>query len=91
MPDVKKILIVDDEEDFGKMVKLNLERTGKFQVMCESRGKNALSSAKAFSPDLIFLDVVMPDIDGGEVMSMLKADSQTQNYPCCFFNRHHHR
>ncbi len=84
MSEKKKILIVDDEEDFGKMVKLNLERTGEFEVRAETRGSNALNAANEFKPDLIFLDVIMPDVDGGEVMSQLKADKQFQDIPVVF-------
>jgi len=84
MPDKKKILIVDDEEDFGKMVKLNLERTGEYEVKCETRGGNAVASAQEFSPDLIFLDVIMPDVDGGEVMGRIKDNPAVNNIPVVF-------
>lgn len=80
----KKILIVDDEEDFGKMVKLNLERTGEYDVKCETRGANAVGAAKEFVPDLIFLDVIMPDVDGGEVMAQLKDNAAVKNIPIVF-------
>ena len=80
----KKILIIDDEEDFGKMVKLNLERSGDYEVKCETKGGNAVASAKAFAPDLIFLDVIMPDVDGGEAMAQLKADPAVKNIPIVF-------
>ena len=84
MPDKKKILIVDDEEDFGKMVKLNLERTGEFEVKCETKGGNAVAAAKEFVPDLIFLDVIMPDVDGGEVMGLLMNNAALKNIPVVF-------
>jgi len=80
----KKILVVDDEEDFGKMVKLNLERTGEFEVKCETKGANALAAAKDFAPDLIFLDVIMPDVDGGTVMSQLKDNPAVKHIPIVF-------
>jgi CheY-like chemotaxis protein len=84
MAEKKKILIVDDEEDFGKMVKLNLERTAEFEVKCETKGANAVAAAKAFVPDLIFLDVIMPDVDGGEVMAQLKDNAAVKHIPIVF-------
>jgi len=84
MPDKKRILIIDDEEDFGKMVKLNLERTSEFVVKTETKGANALKTARDFKPDLIFLDVIMPDVDGGEVMAQLKEYNEFKNIPVVF-------
>ena len=84
MPEKKKILIIDDEEDFGKMVKLNLERTGDFEVKCETKGANAVAAAKEFLPDLVFLDVIMPDVDGGEVMAQFMNNAATKNIPIVF-------
>jgi CheY-like chemotaxis protein len=84
MAGVKRILIVDDEEDFGKMVKLNLERTGEFEVKFEMKGGNAVAAAKTFMPDLIFLDVIMPDVDGGDVMAQLKGNTALKEIPVVF-------
>jgi CheY-like chemotaxis protein len=80
----KKILIVDDEEDFTKLIKLNLEQTGKYEVQTESQGARAVGAAKAFKPNLILLDIVMPDIDGGDVCQQLKDDKYTENIPVVF-------
>ena len=51
----KKILIVDDEQNFTKMVKLNLEETEEYAVMIENNSNNAFMVAKEFKPDLILL------------------------------------
>jgi CheY-like chemotaxis protein len=80
----KKILIIDDERDFVEMIKLNLEDTGEYEVMSESAGSKAVNAAKAFRPDLIFLDVIMPDMDGGEVLANLKKDVYTSGIPVVF-------
>lgn len=80
----KKILFVDDEEKFLKAVKLNLEETDEYEVRTESSGKKALSVAQEFRPDLIFLDIVMPDIDGGEVAHQIRADENLKNIPIVF-------
>ncbi len=80
----KKIMIVDDEVDFTKMVKLNLQKTGKYEVWIENAGANALLSAKEFIPDLILLDILMPDMEGSEVAAQLKEDRETKDIPIVF-------
>ncbi|HDN85610.1 MAG: response regulator [Candidatus Omnitrophota bacterium] len=80
----KKILIVDDEEGFTQMVKLNLEETGKYEVIVENKGKEAIFTAKKFKPDLIFLDIVMPDTDGGEIMQKMHSDEDLKDTPVVF-------
>ncbi|MCX5696791.1 MAG: response regulator [Candidatus Omnitrophica bacterium] len=80
----KKILIVDDEEDFTKLIKLNLERTGKYEVKTENQGAFGFTTAKAFKPDLILLDILLPDAEGSEVASQLKDDEATRNIPIVF-------
>ena len=77
----KKILIIDDERDFAKPVKQNLERTGKYEALIETRGSRALEVAKKFKPDLILLDIMMPDIPGDRVASQLKGCKDTGNIP----------
>ncbi len=80
----KKILIIDDEEDFCQMIEFNLEDSGKYEVRRETKGKRALAAAKKFKPALIFLDIVMPDIPGDEVAQQLKSDAMTRNIPVVF-------
>lgn len=80
----KRILVVDDEEYFSKMVKLNLEKTGKYEVKTESKGSRGLAVAKEFKPDLILLDILMGDLEGNEVAAQLKDDKETKNIPVVF-------
>lgn len=84
MAEKKRILIVDDEKNFTDMVKLNLIATGEFDVKTENNGAGALVAAKIFKPDLIFLDVIMPDVDGGTVLEQLKDDIYTRDIPVVF-------
>ena len=70
----KKILVVDDEASLTRLIKTNLERTGKYEVMTENRGSNAIEVAKEFKPDLILLDVMMPDMDGDEIAALIEED-----------------
>lgn len=81
---MKKILIVDDEAALVRLLKLNLEATGHYQVKTETKGAEALGAARAFQPDLIILDVVMPDLNGHEVVRKLRADASTQHIPAVF-------
>lgn len=70
----KKILVVDDEERMARFIRLNLEHDG-FQVVEAYRGMQALQAYRDSLPDLILLDVMLPDIDGFEVLAMLREIS----------------
>ena len=80
----KRILLVDDEPSFTRLMKLNLETNGPYEVRVENDGKKALAAALTFRPDLIFLDVIMPDADGGEIASRLRADASLKSTPIVF-------
>lgn len=75
----KRIMVVDDEPALTRMVKLNLERTGNYEVHTENQGSRAIQAAREFRPDLIFLDVMMPDMGGEEVAALLREDPQLAN------------
>jgi len=81
---MKKILIVDDEAGFTRLIKLTLEKTGDYQVAEVNDGTRAWETARKFRPDLILLDIVMPKIDGGDVASQLKSDDSLKNVPIVF-------
>lgn len=80
----KRILIVDDEVGITRMVKLALEQTGHYAVFEENRPTQAVESAKKCGPDLVILDVTMPEMDGTEVAKLLKADAETKDLPIVF-------
>jgi DNA-binding response OmpR family regulator len=77
----KKVLIIDDEKDFLKITKLNLERTGKYEVMTSSDAKDIISQVHSFSPDIILIDMLMPGIGGLEACQMLNSDSVSIKIP----------
>lgn len=79
-----KVMAVDDEESFLSLLKLNLEQGGKFKVFAISDGSSAISQAKNIKPDVIILDVNMPDIDGPTVCSKLAEDMDTKEIPIIF-------
>jgi len=84
MPDIKKILIVDDEEDLIDMVSLRLESYG-YQVIRASDGQEGLDKARNENPDLIILDLMLPKIDGYKVCRMLKFDEKYKKIPVILF------
>jgi len=76
----KKILVVDDEENIRKFLSHELKKKG-YTVFEAANGKEALDMAREYHPDLITLDVQMPDISGFDVTSVLKNDSDTKDIP----------
>ena len=81
---MKRILVVDDEARMTRMLKLSLERTGKFIVRTENKGANAINAARAFKPNLILLDVMMPDMDGEDVAAKIKEDEELNDIKIVF-------
>ena len=72
----KRILAVDDEPAITWLIKLNLEQTGRYEVRTENLGRKAIEAAREFRPDLILLDVMMPDMLGSEIAEQLQADPE---------------
>jgi len=80
----KRILLVDDEVTFTELLKLNLEQTGAYEVRVENKGSAVVAAARAFKPHLILMDIVMPDVDGGQVAAQLQADPRLADTPIVF-------
>jgi CheY-like chemotaxis protein len=80
----KRLLIVDDESGFTRLLKLTLERTGHYTVREENDGTAAWLVAREFRPDIIFLDIVMPKIDGGDVARQIRSDPLLARVPIVF-------
>ena len=77
----RRILVVDDEEGFTKLLKMNLEKTGDYEVRVENVSGDALNAAHEFLPDLVLLDIVMPGMDGGDVAGQLQDDPMLSKIP----------
>lgn len=76
----KKILAVDDEKHIVRLVQVNLERQG-YEVVTAFDGKEALQKVQEENPDLVVLDVMMPYMDGFEVLQNLRRNPATREIP----------
>ncbi|HKK19393.1 MAG TPA: response regulator [Opitutales bacterium] len=79
-----RVLVIDDEDRFTKMVKLNLESTGMYSVEVLNESRKAVEVARDFKPHIILLDVVMPEADGGDVANSLRTRTATKEIPIIF-------
>ncbi len=80
----KRILLVDDEAPMTRMMRRNLEATGRFEVLDINDPVTALKEARQFRPDLVFLDVMMPGLDGGDVAAAFAEDPSLAKVPVIF-------
>ncbi len=76
----KKILVVDDEDDILHFLELVLQEKG-YDVLTASSGHEALTRAQIDKPDLVLLDIMMPQMDGWEVLKLLRVDDETSRIP----------
>ena len=76
-----KVLIIDDEKDFCHFAKFNLESTRRYRVLTRTSGSEGLQTAIRKRPDIIYLDIMMPGMDGFEVLTALKENVRTANIP----------
>jgi CheY-like chemotaxis protein len=81
MPDEKKILIVDDEQDITDIIETVLSQLDGISTTSEHDGASGLEKAKELLPDLIILDVMMPEKNGFEVFGELKKSDTAKNIP----------
>ena len=80
----KRILIVDDDPKFCRLMEAGLGESGNYKVRTETDGTRAVHTAREFRPALVLLDVVMPGADGGIVAAQLQADKHLKNIPIVF-------
>jgi CheY-like chemotaxis protein len=78
------ILIVDNNRDLTRSAKLALEKTGRYFVCEENDATRAHQTAKNLKPDLILLDIAMPETDGGEVAARIQSDPALRRIPIVF-------
>ena len=80
----RRVLLVDDEPAFARMVKRNLEAAGNYAVKVVNESPAAYKAACQFHPDILLLDVVMPQADGGDVARQIRKHPQTEQIPIIF-------
>ena len=79
-----RILIIDNNRDFTDSAKLALERAGRYSVWEENEPARAHQTAQRVKPDLILLDIAMPETDGGEVAARIESDPTLHRTPVVF-------
>jgi DNA-binding response OmpR family regulator len=77
----KTIVIIDDDENVSTSLKRILEIAGGYRVSIAANGKAGIKLVRKTLPDLVLLDIIMPGIDGFEVLKRLKSDSRTMSIP----------
>ena len=80
---MKTILVVDDKADIVELVKNRLE-ANNYRVLSASDGKQGIEQAQLHKPDLIVMDIMMPNVSGGEAVKVLKSDITTKHIPVIF-------
>ncbi|MFT5563762.1 MAG: DNA-binding response OmpR family regulator [Myxococcota bacterium] len=80
MADLKRVLIVDDEPDVLLLCRVNLEFEG-YDVTTAADGQEGLATARSLHPDVVLLDVMMPKMDGWQVLEAIKADEVISDIP----------
>ena len=82
----KKIFIVDDEINLAKILKLNLEDTGKYVVEITGESTKAIDKMRSFQPDLAFIDIMMPGIQGDKIAEMMLDDNELNQVKIIFLS-----
>lgn len=83
-PELKKILYAEDEPDIREIATLALETIGGFEVRTCNSGESVVDMARAFDPDLVLLDVMMPGVDGPGAMGALRQTPEFRSTPVVF-------
>ena len=80
----RRILVVDDEPSITRLLKLNLELTGLYEVAEAHSGSEAMAKGPDFKPDLMLLDIIMPDVDGGALTGQMLGNEHLAEVPIIF-------
>ena len=81
----KKILVVDDEEELLELIAKTLEKEG-YKVTTVTTAEDAMNMARSLMPDLILIDIILPDREGPEAVRALREDSLTERIPVLFLS-----
>lgn len=78
--EVKRLVYIEDEQEMIDLVRLILSRRG-YEVIGANGGREGLDAVRKFLPNLVLLDLMMPDMDGWDVYQQMKAEESTRNIP----------
>lgn len=84
MPDKRRVFVIDDESDICTFTKSVLERTGRFEVAFATEPSRGMDLIRNWRPDLVILDIFMPEMDGGDVANYLLENESTKHIPIIF-------
>ena len=80
----RRILFIDDEEAILRWLKLALERTGEYEVMTESQSQLAMRTVRQFKPEMVFVDINMPEKDGSSIAFEIRENPDFAKVPIVF-------
>lgn len=80
----RRILIVDDDVDLSRMLKMGIEQSGAYEVRIENDPRQAKAAALAFKPELLLMDVIMPWMDGGTVVAEIRGEESLRHVSVIF-------
>lgn len=80
----RRILIVDDDIELSKLMKMGIEQSGAYEVRVENDPRQAQTVALSFRPELLLMDVIMPWMDGGTVVARVREEETLKNVPVIF-------
>lgn len=81
---LQKVLYVEDDEDIQRIVRMSLERVGKMSIEVVGNSTLAIEAMKAYKPDLVMLDWMMPEMDGPTLFRKMKEDPEVADLPVVF-------
>jgi DNA-binding response OmpR family regulator len=81
-----RILVVEDDRDISKMLRIYFDSQG-YEVLVASRGQDALEKCRSELPNIVVLDIMLPDIDGYEVCRRLRSNLRTSHIPILFLTQ----
>jgi CheY-like chemotaxis protein len=84
MTELRRVLCVEDDPDIRMILEFSLGQVGGLEVCCCAGGRAALAQAPTFRPDLVLLDVMMPDLSGPETLAALRTLPAMQGVPVVF-------
>ncbi len=84
MSELRRVMCIEDDADIRLILEFSLATVGGLDVLCCAGGRSALAQVEAFGPDLVLLDVMMPDLSGPETLAALRAMPAMQHVPVVF-------